>query len=147
LETRKLTTFAPDIPYLRLGYIYDNDWRKQVKVVIKLEKTVNHYRKKKLIKNTTETSYFMSTTGVFSAKELNEIIRGHWGIENKNHYVRDETLKEDRSQIRKNAAVFARLRSFGLNLMRNMNIKNIAREIHKNTLNMEEMLRVYFRVE
>ena len=33
-------------------------------------------------------------------KRLLELIRGHWGIENKLHYVRDVTLAEDASQVR-----------------------------------------------
>jgi len=84
---------------------------------------------------------------MFEAKKFNQIIQSHWGIENKNHYVRDEALKEDRSQIRKKAGVFVRLRSFALNLMRKRKVKNITREIHKNTLNMEKMLELYFSVE
>lgn len=147
LETRKLSIFAPNISYLSLGYIYDLEWRKHVRVAIKLEKKVKHYQKKQVVKTTLETSYFISTTGKFSAKELNQIIREHWFIENKNHYVRDEVLKEDRSQIRKKAGVFVRLRSFALNLMRNLKVNNIAREIHKNTLDMRRMLRLYFSVE
>jgi len=144
LETRSLETFAPNIPYLNLGYIYDNDWRKHVRVVIKLTKTVKHYRKKIFIKTTKETSYFISTTAQYPAKKLNQLIREHWSIENQNHYVRDEALKEDRSQIRKNAGVMVRLRSFALNLMRNKGIKNITEEIHKNTLDMENMIKEYF---
>jgi len=30
--------------------------------------------------------------------------RGHWSIENRSHYVRDETLAEDRGQIHKGHA-------------------------------------------
>ena len=31
-----------------------------------------------------------------------ELNRGHWGIENRLHWVRDETFGEDRSRIRTN---------------------------------------------
>ena len=41
-----------------------------------------------------------------------------WGIENKSHYTRDVTLSEDASRIRKNPGVFARLRSFGYNILK-----------------------------
>lgn len=78
---------------------------------------------------------------------MNKLIRQHWSIENQNHYVRDETLKEDRSQIRKNPGIMLRLRSFALNLMRNQGVKNIQAQTHKNTLDMEGMLRSYFSVE
>lgn len=115
--------------------------------MIKLNKTTEHYKKAKLVKTTRETSYFISTTGKYKAKEFLELIRSHWGIENSNHYVRDETLREDRSQIKKKPEVMLRLKSFALNLMRNQDVQNIASEIHKNTLDMEKMLDTYFRVE
>ena len=38
------------------------------------------------------------------AKELLEATRGHWGIENGLHGVRDGTLREDASRIRKGSA-------------------------------------------
>jgi hypothetical protein len=45
-----------------------------------------------------------------------EAIRGHWGIENRLHYVLDTALGEDAIRIRKNPGVFAHLRHFALNL-------------------------------
>ncbi|MGC8537008.1 MAG: hypothetical protein ACP5QR_16030, partial [Rhizomicrobium sp.] len=44
-------------------------------------------------------------------------IRAHWGIENSSHYVRDVTFAEDRSRIRTNPGVIARLRSFAFNIL------------------------------
>ena len=38
--------------------------------------------------------------------------------ENKFHYTRDATLREDASRIRKNPGVFARIRSFAYNILR-----------------------------
>ena len=38
------------------------------------------------------------------AKELLALTRGHWGIENGLHYVRDGTLREDASRIRRGSA-------------------------------------------
>lgn len=35
---------------------------------------------------------------------LSDLVRGHWGIENCIHYVRDVTFDEDRSQVRKGSA-------------------------------------------
>ena len=35
------------------------------------------------------------------AKRLLELTRGHWGIENGLHYVRDVTMGEDASRVRK----------------------------------------------
>jgi predicted transposase YbfD/YdcC len=47
------------------------------------------------------------------AKELLALVRGHWGIENGLHGVRDGTLREDASRIRKGSApqVMAGLRN------------------------------------
>ena len=38
------------------------------------------------------------------AYHLEQFCRGHWTIENEDHYVRDETLKEDRCQMHKGNA-------------------------------------------
>jgi len=38
--------------------------------------------------------------------------------ENGSHYVRDVTLREDASRIRKNPGIFARMRSFAYNILR-----------------------------
>ncbi|TMQ32007.1 MAG: transposase, partial [Planctomycetota bacterium] len=35
------------------------------------------------------------------ARRLLELTRGHWGIENRLHYVRDVTLGEDGCRVRK----------------------------------------------
>ncbi len=60
---------------------------------------------------------------------------GHWGIENRNHYVRDVTLGEDKSRIRVNPGVMARLRSFTLNILRANGAENIAKTLWLNTIN------------
>ncbi|MGS2620091.1 ISAs1 family transposase [Micromonospora sp. LZ34] len=51
---------------------------------------------------TTETVYAITDLRVHQARpgQLAAWIRGHWGIENKVHWVRDVTYDEDRSQIR-----------------------------------------------
>ena len=53
-----------------------------------------------------------------SAARAAEAIRAHWKIENTSHYSRDVTLGEDRSRIRTNPSVFARLRSFAFNILK-----------------------------
>lgn len=35
-----------------------------------------------------------------SPAQLLQLVRGHWSIENRSHWVRDVTFDEDRSQIR-----------------------------------------------
>lgn len=55
-------------------------------------------------------------------------VRGHWGIENRLHYVRDVTFGEDASQVRTGAApqVMAALRNAVLGLLRQHGYTNIA---------------------
>jgi hypothetical protein len=59
---------------------------------------------------------------------LLQLNRGHWGIENRSHYVRDLTYDEDRSRIRvgNGPAIMASLRNFAIALARLRGAKNIA---------------------
>jgi predicted transposase YbfD/YdcC len=52
-------------------------------------------------KKSREVSYAVTsaTHEQASAQQIAMLWRGHWSIENKSHYVRDETLGEDRGQI------------------------------------------------
>jgi predicted transposase YbfD/YdcC len=63
-----------------------------------------------------------------AAEGLLKIVRGHWTIENKSHWVRDVTMDEDRSQVRcKNIPqVMAALRNTAIGLMRSSGETNIA---------------------
>jgi len=62
------------------------------------------------------------------ATRLLQVLRGHWGIENKLHWVRDVTLDEDRCQVRTGAApqAFAALRNLALALLRRSGATNCA---------------------
>ena len=53
------------------------------------------------------------------AADLLGRVRGHWGIENRLHYVRDETLGEDRCRVREGngAQVLAALRNACVHLL------------------------------
>ena len=53
-----------------------------------------------------------------AAARAAKAIRAHWGIETTSNYSRDVTFAEDRSRIRTNPGVFARLRSFGYNILK-----------------------------
>jgi len=68
-------------------------------------------------------------------------IRNHWSIENKNHYVKDVSMKEDASRIRVMPMIFATLRSFALNILKVNNAKSIIQERLKNAWNIERILK------
>ena len=55
-------------------------------------------------------------------------VQGHWGIENRAHWVRDVTFDEDRSQIRTGTGphVMATLRNTAISLLRLAGATNIA---------------------
>jgi len=61
--------------------------------------------------------------------ELNDLVRSHWQIENRLHWVRDVTFDEDRSQIRKGNGprVMASLRNLAIGVFRIAGETNIAR--------------------
>jgi hypothetical protein len=54
-----------------------------------------------------------------TAADLLGMVRGHWGIENRLHYVRDETLGEDRCRVRTGSSpeVLAALRNVAVQLL------------------------------
>ena len=86
-----------------------------------------------------ETAYYVSTCRR-DAESLAVAIRGHWGVENRNHYVRDVAMKEDASRIRRNPTIFARLGSFALNILRKNRIVNVSEALYDNALNLNNVL-------
>jgi predicted transposase YbfD/YdcC len=63
-----------------------------------------------------------------SPSALLALVRGHWGIENRLHWVRDVTLGEDASAVRTGNAprVMAALRNVAISLHRVRGAKSIA---------------------
>ncbi len=118
----------------------DKVWDKYITALVSVRRDVEEFNTKKKANDWRwEVSFYVSTKK-FSAKKFNEIIRGHWGIENRNHYVKDVSMNEDKSRIRNNPQNFARLRSFALNLMRINNSTNIKGDLYKNALNINRVL-------
>lgn len=66
-----------------------------------------------------------------TVKQLEHIWRGHWTIENCIHYVRDETMGEDRCQVHSGASaeVLAALRNGVMHAVRQSGWKNMAAAI------------------
>ena len=93
---------------------------------------------------TREVAYAVSSLWPHEAgpRRLLELNRGHWGIENRLHYVRDVTLGEDASQVRTGSApqVMAALRNATIGLMRQEGIRNVAEALRRNAAHPEEAL-------
>ncbi|MCU4159754.1 hypothetical protein AiwAL_06500 [Acidiphilium sp. AL] len=69
-----------------------------------------------LLHQTSETAFYIANRPITAARAAGAI-RAHWKIENTSHYTRDVTMREDLSRIRINPGIFARMRSFGFNIL------------------------------
>jgi len=71
-------------------------------------------------------------------------VQGHWGIENRLHWVRDVTFDEDRSQVRTGNApqVMATLRSTAISLLRLAGVENIAQGLRHHARDPETVLKL-----
>ncbi len=91
-----------------------------------------------------ETSFYVCSAPINATKAA-EAIRSHWGVENRNHYVRDVSMLEDASRIRSNPGIFARARSFALNILRANGEENIADALWQNALDINRPLAYRFK--
>jgi predicted transposase YbfD/YdcC len=121
LEVRRLWASAALNDYL--------DWP-GLQQVCKVEREIEKKGRKE-----SQVRYAITSLGSETkAKQLLRLVRGHWAIENKLFRVRDVTLGEDASQIRKGAApeVMAALRNVVIGLFRRSGAINIAAAIREN---------------
>ena len=69
----------------------------------------------------TEVVYLITDLSPQQASPLHllTLVRGHWGIENRSHYVRDVSFQEDRSRLRSGNApqILAALRNLAITLL------------------------------
>lgn len=74
-------------------------------------------------KKTTENRFYLSSLQP-DAAQLQELIRGHWDIENKLHWSLDVAFNEDKHRLREKNAAFCctMLRRFCLTLIKNVKI-------------------------
>ena len=81
-------------------------------------------------KTTVEWGYAVTSlaSDQASPRRLLAVWRGHWGIENRLHWVRDVTFDEDRSQIRTGSGpqVMAAIRTTAIGVLRRAGHTNIA---------------------
>jgi len=86
-----------------------------------------------------EVAYYVSQVRL-DAEDFGRAVRAHWGIENRDHHVRDRILREDDSRIRRRPGIFARLRSFALNILRANGVGNVSEAIYTNALSLDRLL-------
>jgi predicted transposase YbfD/YdcC len=100
------------------GAFADTEWSALLSAVIRVERDVlTRSASTGLWRRSTETACYLSSAAITAARAASAI-RDHWKIENTSHYSRDVTMGEDRSRIRINPGVFARLRSFAFNILK-----------------------------
>jgi predicted transposase YbfD/YdcC len=118
IERRQLVASTALADYL--------DWP-GLEQVFRLERTVTL---KKTGKQRQEVVYGMTSlaSDKADAARLLRLVRHHWCIENKSHWVRDVTFDEDRSQVRRGSIpqLMAALRNVAIGLMRLSGQTNIA---------------------
>jgi predicted transposase YbfD/YdcC len=86
-----------------------------------------------------EVAYYVSQLRL-DAATFGRAVRAHWGIENRDHHVRDRVLREDDSRIRRKPGIFARLRSFALDILRADGVTNVSEAVYVNALSLDRLL-------
>ena len=118
IETRNLTTSEALVGY--------SDWPGLAQVF----EVGRHVITKKTATERVEMVYGVTSLSPERATpgRVLELVRGHWAIENKSHWVRDVTFDEDRSQVRCGTIpqVMAALRNTAIGLLRWAGHTNIA---------------------
>lgn len=93
---------------------------------------------------TAEVGYLITSVprGSAGAATLLGWVRGHWGIENRLHYVRDVAMGEDanRTSAGSGPQALAALRNLAVSKMRFDGVKNIAAELRRNAARVKELL-------
>jgi len=118
----------------------DHCWKNYIGSVVLLIRYTQILDKKTSKWNVrSEAAYYLSSH-IHCAEYVGKAIREHWHTENRNHYVRDVSLDEDASRIRTRPGVFARLRSFAINILRTNHIQNIKAALFENALDFDGLI-------
>ena len=105
---------------------------KNCQTVLKIEST-REYNKGTILQKETETRYYISDLDK-NSEEFNNLVRGHWGIENNLHWALDVVFREDESRVIKGNAPenFNTLRKIALQILTNAPDKNSLKVKRKN---------------
>jgi hypothetical protein len=130
-EIRRVWALAdPDVnAYVGSGGTAGQAWP-AVQQVIRVERWREIVRGGHVVQTAQEVSYAITSVPAAQADapQVLRWLRGHWGIENNIHYVRDVTFGEDAARVRSGAApqVLAACRNLALTFLRRAGHDNIA---------------------
>lgn len=120
--------------------IESHEWKPSIACAIRVKRDTEIFdTKTQKWQARSEQAYYLSSHQ-HSATYFTTAIREHWHIENRNHYVRDVSLKEDASRIRTQPGSFARLRSLALNILRINQVANIKAALFENALDFDGLI-------
>jgi predicted transposase YbfD/YdcC len=118
----------------------DADWQPLIACVARVSRlTYKKDTRSGLWPSREEIGYYACQIRL-DAKTLARAVRSHWGIENRDHYVRDVTLGEDNSRIRHRPGGMTRIRSAALNILRANGVQNVSHALFVNALNLDRLL-------
>ncbi len=119
-EDRRVEVYAPGVA------LDDGEWGPLIAAVVRVTRQTSIRSAATGLWTRRQETAFYASSIMLPAEIFANAIRGHWAVENENHWVRDVTLAEDASRIRVNPGVMARLRSHALNIARANGVTNIA---------------------
>jgi predicted transposase YbfD/YdcC len=117
IENRIATVYQNHIA----DHILDEQWAGYIQTVVCIERRSQMRNPATSTWETSQETSIYLTNRIISAKDAHQLVRAHWGIENKNHYIRDVSagscgsFAEDAHKIKRQPFNFAILRSFALN--------------------------------
>ena len=127
-ERRTVTVFDPAEKFAT------TEWHPHVAAIVRVERKVfTRIVSSGLWDRSTETAFYVSNAKP-TALGATDAIRGHWQIETTSHYSRDVTFGEDKSRIRTNPGVFARLRSFAFNILKSNKTSTLSQDRYRAAL-------------
>ncbi len=117
----------------------DADWQPLITCVARVSRLTYEKDTRSGLWPTREEIGYYACQIRLDAKTLARAIRSHWGIETRDHYVRDVTLGEDDSRIRQRPGGMVRIRSAALNILRVNGVQNVSQALYVNALNLDRL--------
>jgi predicted transposase YbfD/YdcC len=106
--------------------------------VLKLQRTTHRHGQE-----TCEVQYAITSLSPqrADAAKLLALWRGHWGIENREHWIRDSHWREDRCRVRRSRGAhnLAAFRNAAINLLRLAKTPNLAAALRENAYRVERL--------